>query len=337
MGRIAESEVMARRGVVSQPKSSIAYWNLSEVQIAQHRFEAADSTLALLKANLPENPYRYFVGVTIAWGRRDYDALESYLDSEEGTRMPNGDAHRCALDLQRGRIRAWQGCQSHHPMVYRNPMAQMAEFRMTGDTARARLGYEAFLAQTPDDRDPDLYSRTIAVLADVGRIREAKGMLEEWRRRAGPTDPGYRSDSSQAVGAVAAAEGEWDRAVSAFLAWNTTPVASAMVLYNRGLPEAAAILARRGQADSAIVLFERAMATSSAFGGNIYETGWYAQALLMLGELYEARGDRVKAAEYYRRHIAVFKDPDPPIARQVAAVREKLARVTGEPGAPNKR
>jgi serine/threonine-protein kinase len=337
MGRIAEAEVMARRGIVSAPKGAIAYWNLAEVQIAQHKFEAADSTLALLKTNLPENPYRYFVGVTIAWGRRDYDALESYLDSEEGARMPNADAHRCAVDLERGRIRAWQGCQSHHPMVYRNPMAQMAEFRMTGDTARARLGYESFLATAPDDRDPDGYAGTITLLADVGRIREAKGMLEEWRRRAGPTDPGYRSDSSQAVGAIAAAEGEWDRAVSAFLAWNTTPVASARVLYNRGLPEAAATLARRGQADSAIVLFERAMATSSAFGGNIYESGWYAQALLMLGELYEARGDRAKAAEYYRRHIDVFKNPDPQIAKQVAAVREKLARVTGEPGGPSKR
>ena len=53
----------------------------------------------------------------------------------------------------------------------------------------------------------------------------------------------------------------------------------------------------------------------------------------MLGDLYDARGDRAKAAEYYQRYIAVFKDPDPPIAKQVAAVREKLARVTGEQGA----
>jgi hypothetical protein len=57
----------------------------------------------------------------------------------------------------------------------------------------------------------------------------------------------------------------------------------------------------------------------------------------MLGELYEARGDRAKAAVYYRRHIEVFKDPDPQIARQVDAVREKLARVTGEPGGTSER
>jgi tetratricopeptide (TPR) repeat protein len=222
-------------------------------------------------------------------------------------------------------------------MVLRNPMMQVSEFRITGDTSRARLGYESFLATAPDERSPDAYAWTIALLADIGRVREARSLLAEWRRRTGPTDPGYRSDSALAVGAVAAAEGQWERAVSAFLAWNTSPAAAAMVLYNRGLPEAAAILARQGQGDSAIVLFERALATSSAFGGSIYEPGWYAQALLMLGELYEARGDRAKAAEYYRRHIEVFKDPDPQIARQVAAVREKLARVTGEPGGATRR
>ncbi len=57
----------------------------------------------------------------------------------------------------------------------------------------------------------------------------------------------------------------------------------------------------------------------------------------MLGELYEAKGDRARAAEYYRRYIEVFKDPDPEIAREVAVVREKLARVTGEPGSTRKR
>ena len=59
---------------------------------------------------------------------------------------------------------------------------------------------------------------------------------------------------------------------------------------------------------------------------------------MTLGDLYEARGDRAKAAEYYRRYIDVFKNPDPQIARQVDAVRQKLAKVTGEPAAPvNKR
>jgi tetratricopeptide (TPR) repeat protein len=105
-----------------------------------------------------------------------------------------------------------------------------------------------------------------------------------------------------------------------------------MTFYNRGLPEAAAILARQGQADSATVLFEKALSLSSAFGGWLYEPGWYGQALSQLGDLYAARGDRERAGEYYRRYIAVFRDPDPVIGAQVAAVREKLARLSSDPG-----
>ena len=337
LGRLDEAEKMARQAIVSDPRGAIAYWNLAEVQLARHRFEAADSTANLLRANLPENPYRFYVPAAIVWGRRDFDALEAYLDSDEGAQLQGIDVHRCLVNLQRGRIRAWQGCQSRDVLVYRNPMLQLSEFRITGDTSRARLGYETFLASPPDERNPDGYAWTIALLADVGHVQQARQLLDEWRRRTGATDPGYRSDSALAVGAIAAAEGHLERAVSAFLAWHASPPASAMVLYNRGLPEAAAILARRGQADSAVVLFERAIGTSSAWGGFSYEPGWYAQALLMLGDLYEARGDRAKAAEYFRRHIEVFRNPDPPIARQVAAVREKLARVTGEPGGTSKR
>ncbi|HEX9565801.1 MAG TPA: tetratricopeptide repeat-containing serine/threonine-protein kinase, partial [Gemmatimonadaceae bacterium] len=88
LGRFAEAEEMGKRAIASTPKSSIAYWNLAEAQIAQQRFVAADSTLALLIANLPENSYRYFIRVSILWGRRDYDAVESYLESSDLARLP---------------------------------------------------------------------------------------------------------------------------------------------------------------------------------------------------------------------------------------------------------
>jgi tetratricopeptide (TPR) repeat protein len=334
VGRVAEAEIMARRGVASNPKSAVSYWNLNEVQVARHRFEAAESTLALVKANIPENPYRQFVEIGILWGRRDFDALEAFLASEEGMKLQDREAHVCLVDLQRGRVKSWQGCQSQDNLVHQNPIAQLSEFRITGDTARARIGYQTFLRTAPDERNPDVYAGVIALLVEVGRVREAKDLLVEWRRRTGPTDPGFRSDSAYAVGAIAAAEGDLEKAVPAYLEWQKSRVATAMTIYNRGLPEAAAIMVKRGQPDSGIVLFERALATSSAYGGQIYEPGWYTQALVMLGDLYDARGDRAKAAEYYQRYVAVFRNPDPPIARQVAAVRAKLARVTGEPVRP---
>jgi len=93
------------------------------------------------------------------------------------------------------------------------------------------------------------------------------------------------------------------------------------------------ILARQGQADSAIVLFKRALATSSLWGGSFYEASWYSQTLAMLGDLYEARGNRAKAIEYYQRYVELLEHADPPLAAQVAVVREKLVRLTGESGA----
>ena len=332
LGRLREAEDMGRRAVVSEAERSIAYYNLAEAQLGLHHFAAAESTAALIAKNLPENPYRYFIALGIRWGRRDLDAVESYLHAPEAGKFPGTMAAQaqCLVDLYRGRIRAWQHCPV--PAGGPNRMLAIAEFRMTGDTVRARTGYASFLASPPDQRDPDEYPAVIALLADVGKVGEARYLIDEWRARAGPADLGFRADSALAVGAIAAAEGQWDRAAAAFVAWNSAPAASSRHVYNRGWPEAAAILARRGQADSAIVLFERALATSSLFGGNVYEARWYTQALSILGDLYEARGDRAKAADYYRRCVGVLKDADAPLAAQVAAVREKLVRVTQEPG-----
>lgn len=53
--------------------------------------------------------------------------------------------------------------------------------------------------------------------------------------------------------------------------------------------------------------------------------------------MHEERGERVKAAEYYVRYVKVFRDPDPPIAAQVASVRERLTRVTGDSPGGSKR
>jgi tRNA A-37 threonylcarbamoyl transferase component Bud32/tetratricopeptide (TPR) repeat protein/TolB-like protein len=334
MGRLREAEEMGHRAVVSESKRSIAYWNLAEAQVGLHHFAGAESTAALIAKNLPENPYRYFIASGIRWGRRDFDAVESFLASPDAAKIPFAGELRCQAHLYRGQVRAWQNCPA--PPGGPDRVLTIAAFRLTGDTVRARAGYAPFLAAAQDKRDPDEYPGVIVLLADVGKVREAHQLLDEWRTRSGPTDPEFRADSAAAVGAIAAAERQWDRATAAFLAWNTSPMASARHVYNRGLPEAAAILARRGQADSAIVLFERALATSSLFGGNTYEATWYTQALSTLGDLYEARGDHAKAADNYRRYVDMMKDADPAFAGQVAAVKEKLARVTLEPGGRSK-
>ncbi|MDH5235373.1 MAG: tetratricopeptide repeat protein, partial [Gemmatimonadota bacterium] len=190
-----------------------------------------------------------------------------------------------------------------------------------------------FLKSAPQARDVDQYGQMITLLAEVGRVGEAKNLLAEWKRSVPSTDLGFRADSAYVLGAIAAAEGRWDDAATAFLAVSRAPALGALHWYNRGLPEAANAVERLGHPDSAVVLLEQALAVPSVAVGWLYETGWHAQGLQRLGDLYEARGERARAAEYYRRYVDLLRDADPPMAAEVQKVRAKLERVTGEPGA----
>jgi hypothetical protein len=47
-----------------------------------------------------------------------------------------------------------------------------------------------------------------------------------------------------------------------------------------------------------------------------------------LGELYEAKGDRVHAVRYYTKFVELWKDADPDLQPKVAEVKRKLARLS---------
>jgi serine/threonine-protein kinase len=333
--RFPEAAEMARRGLARAPKQPIGYWNFVEAEVAQRDFAAADSSLDVAAKRMPGHPTVAQLRAEVLLSRRDFDAAEKYLGSDTTFDPGVRAAYRCVLQLQRGRLNAWRACErslTDAPSVLA-PTAALAEFRMTGDAARVRRVTDPFLAEKPQSRDADLYGAMIALLAEVGRVGDAKTLLAEWKRAVPPTDLGFRADSAYVLGAIAAAEGRWDDAATAFLAVSKAPALGALHWYNRGLPEAANAVERLGRPDSAVVLLEQALAVPSVAVGWMYETGWYAQSLQRLGDLYEARGDRAKAADSYRKYVDLLKDADPPMAAEVQKVRAKLERVTGEPGA----
>ena len=331
--RFVDAEAIQRRGVEAEPKAAVAYFNLIEAQMAQRKFVAAESTLTRMQVEVPDARLTFHAKVGILAGKRDFAAAAAYFESPSGSKLIEAEPFfRCGVELQRGQLRAVTQCKTSDEN--KRAMLALAELRMTADTARARLGYAAFLASTPDNRSVDKYGTVIALLSDVGKIREAQQLLDEWRARTKATALSFRADSAGAVGAIAAAHGEWDRAATAFLAWNAAPMPSSFHLYNRGLPEAATALARLGKTDSSRVLLERALSTPSLAGGLEYETSWYAQALQQLGDIYELRGDRAKAASYFTKYVELLKDADPSMRAQVRVVQDKLARVTGEPITP---
>ncbi|MBY0489323.1 MAG: protein kinase [Gemmatimonadaceae bacterium] len=332
--RLPEAEKQARRAVSETPKSTIALFNLAEAQVAQHHFAAADSTVVLARTNIPNSNYRYWIELNVLYGKRDYDAVERYAASPAGAHVPNLAQTTCVTHLLRGRLAAWHACDGiYQPPMNLRAVSAVTEFRLTADSARLLRILEPFLTQKAADRIADSYPWVIAALADIGRVPEARALLSEWRTRFGSSNPAFRADSALAVGAIAAAERRWTDAAASFIAWNRAPAVAVFTWYNRGLAEAAEMMHRANQPDSAIVLGERALATSSFVANILYESTWYMQLLETLGDLYAARGNRVKAASYYRTYLDLLKDAQPPVTAQVGSVRDRLAKVTGEPGA----
>jgi hypothetical protein len=52
--------------------------------------------------------------------------------------------------------------------------------------------------------------------------------------------------------------------------------------------------------------------------------------LKRLGELYEQRGNREKALEYYGRFVDLWTDADPELQPIVRDVKRRMARLAGE-------
>ncbi len=93
-----------------------------------------------------------------------------------------------------------------------------------------------------------------------------------------------------------------------------------------------ALLARAfdmaGQADSALSWWERYAATGVRFP--FLDATELATAYRRLGELYEARGNRDKALDYYGRFADLWQDADPELQPVVREVKARIARLVAE-------
>jgi tetratricopeptide (TPR) repeat protein len=321
--RFAEAEAMSRRAIATDPRQPVSYWNLAEAQLALGKFAAADSTIALVAIRIPESTLGMTIIAYALFAKRDLDRLEQFLQSPRAQTPPLLRAN-CISNVWRGQLSKFERCNPGEGRT--RPVWALAVYRLTGDTMYAHTGYAPFLAAAPTARGLDEYGVNIALLAETGHVREGKSLLEEWSARSKGFDQSLRAESSYAAGMIAAAEGQWDRAATAFLAYNVGPMPTAVHIYSRGLPEAANAMDRLGKPDSAIVLYERALSLHSLIGGRV-EATWYGPALQKLGDLYDAKGNRTKAAGYYTKFAELYRSADPIVAAQVRIVKAKLVKI----------
>jgi tetratricopeptide (TPR) repeat protein len=204
-------------------------------------------------------------------------------------------------------------------LVYRNQPAKALGIL---DEALARHPLDSL---APRDRP---YLEVAEVYAGAGRVEQARRLLREYEAKVPANARRLVDDAGRAYGRVAEAEGRLREAADAYREWNQRDG----FCRSCGLFELASLYDHQGQLDSAQVVYERLIDTPTAVGHLAADRYALAPTYKRLGELYEAKGDRKRAADYYGRFVELWKNADAELQPGVREVRGRLARLAQEPG-----
>ncbi|MEO8635737.1 MAG: protein kinase [Gemmatimonadales bacterium] len=87
-----------------------------------------------------------------------------------------------------------------------------------------------------------------------------------------------------------------------------------------------------GQPDSAVIYWERAVAVPAEWERFWDDVTSLPRAYQRLGEVYEAKGNRAKALDYYGRFVELWRDADPSLQPRVTDIKQRIARLVAEQG-----
>jgi tetratricopeptide (TPR) repeat protein len=172
------------------------------------------------------------------------------------------------------------------------------------------------------------YLEVAAIYAQAGRVEQARRLLREYEAKVPATARRQADDAGRGYGHVAEAEGRMREAADAYREWSQRDG----FCRTCGLFELASLYDRQGQQDSARVIYQRILETPTAVGHLAADRYALAPTYKRLGELYEARGDRKRAAGYYNQFVELWKNADAELQPGVREVRGRLARLAQEPG-----
>jgi tetratricopeptide (TPR) repeat protein len=277
---------------------------------AKRDFETSErEALALAEAGTGGAGFRRVTGLTLVMlqlVRGRLAAAERYAAAAQAVCEAEGDL-ACALAYAL------------------EPAMDEAVFRAAPDAAVRWV--DEVLARYPlEEMDPvdRPYRRIALVYATVGRADRARRLRTQWEHALDesqrPADERFRWD-----GMIAMGEGRYRDAIASYRAYYSEVGCNVCGLHQLGRAYDSA-----GQADSALAVYERAVTLPDA-RNLIYEAPWLGSTYRRLGELYEARADREKALEYYDKFVELWNDADPELQPLVEDVRDRIARLAGEP------
>jgi eukaryotic-like serine/threonine-protein kinase len=199
-----------------------------------------------------------------------------------------------------------------------------ALFRDSKDKALTLI--EAGLRRIPLSSLPPLerpYAALAQAYALAGRADLARAMLTEFERTAQSMPPSAAEQGRHSINsAIALAEKHYLDAAHE----SEATYVGVCGTCSSAVTGMAFDLAR--QPDSAIAAFTKFVGSTSLNGRFNTDGFFLAGSYKRLGELWEAKGDRAKAASYYAKFIDLWKDADPELQPKVTEVRKRLARLS---------
>jgi tetratricopeptide (TPR) repeat protein len=206
--------------------------------------------------------------------------------------------------------------------------AAEATLRLRQDRSEAARMVQAALAEYPLSALSPLdrpYGWLSGLYSELGQPEKARRMIAEYK--AAIPDSLRRNDIGMdfAEGHVALAEGRARDALTSYRrAWERSGCSPCRWTFD----DIARAFDALGEADSAIAYYQRRNEDPSVPSGR--DRLELAPSYRRLGELYEAKGDKQTALDYYGRFTDLWKDADTELQPQVAEVRRRMAKLAGE-------
>ncbi len=338
------AETLAMRAVRLGRGASF-FENAVLAQVAQGHYGDAEKTLAIFESKTPGSPALQNLRGRLAIAQGRY-AEGSRLITQLRAAQRTSPAWQERTGLQLARLSRLTGKLADAERYLRENLARSEELGAQGsclawsaelamiqldlrgrpDSAAATLA--AALARHPlagipaPDRP---YALLTTVYARLGRVDMARRLQRDFESSSTAGQRRVNDLRWMAEGALAEAEGHADKARTAYRTWYD----EAGPCTTCGLFDLARLADRAGQADSALALYDRVVTTPNLMR-LLIDPFQLAPALKRSGELYEAKGDRTRAAARYQSFVDLWKDADADLQPGVRDVRSRLARLATE-------
>ena len=342
----ARGEEISHRVLALDSSHPTPFWNLAELQLLQGKFDEAEVTLERFAAWHPGNPSVTSFRANFEQIRGNYDAAETEFrrlrEDQRGSLFWAAVANEALAQLA-----ALRGKVAESERHWRDALAATEQRGLAGEylklaidralmdlfvrdrPAQAVTNMEAALEQHPLDSIDPLdrpYDDLILLYAFTDRLVQARALVAEYEATGTAqynrtSAVGYR----RTLGALALVEERAQEAVTEFRRSDDGPCVIC------ALPGLARAYDLAGQSDSALAVYQRYITTPMLDRITLDYLN-LPIAYRRLGELYEQRGAREQAIQYYNKFVELWQDADRELQPQVREVRDRLARLVAEPG-----